>query len=222
MNAAPNNNSNTNNTMKKTTKQPVEEDLTVLSDMSQVAPAPLNPESLLSFAIASDFHQGLTKRIVTTVPVRKPNKSSFIRTTSDPKSWQTFGIIEIKDAGAVYLVSPHVAAALQQENESMLMMANLVLAIDRCRNVFLWPLKVSNRENDWNTSARRAAEVAKDQWVRVRANLDAGYYDCQVAASQDGDAEWPEEDYETLLSIAFRGRVIMSSDHPVLKDLRGE
>ncbi|MBX7210668.1 MAG: hypothetical protein K1X78_20340 [Verrucomicrobiaceae bacterium] len=205
----------------KTTSNPIENDLTALNEMCQAAPAPLNPEDLTAFAITSDFNQGAAKKVLTTVPVRKPLKETFIRTHLDPECWQLFGLLELKEAGRMYLVTPAVAAALREESEATLIMAHLVLCVDRRGNPFLWPLKVSERECDWHNSARLAAELAKTQWVRVTSNMSAGCYDSMVAVSQAGQPAWPSESYKALLSLAFSGRVISSLDHAVLKELRG-
>jgi hypothetical protein len=192
-----------------------------LDHMAQVAPPPLDPLDLTSFALSQDFNEGAAKKVLTTVPVKKPAPESFVRTHTDPACWAMFGLLELKVVGKIYLVKPAVAGVLRDENESTLCMANLVLSVDRRGNPFLWPLKVSQRENDWNMSALRAAEVAKGQWVRVTSNMSAGCYDTSVAASQEIQPVWPSESYKDLLALAFRGRVIDTPDHPVLQELRG-
>lgn len=190
--------------------------------LGQIAPAPLEPEDLTAFALTEEFHSGVAKKALTTVLVKKPSKESFVRTHTDPKCWQTFALLELREDGKFYLPTPRVAAALQAEGETTLIRAQLVLSVDRRGTPFLWPLKISDRELGWYISARRAASRAKSEWLRVRSNMSAEAYDVFIAKNQKLDPVWPEEDYGTLLRIAFEGRVISDMEHPVLKELRGQ
>ena len=219
--------------MSKSTKNPeVETELfenseqpepeAIMEAVAGGAPAPLEPEDLTAFALSEDFHAGAAHKVLTTVPVRKPPRESFVRTHPEPESWQLFALLELKEVGKTYLLMPAVAAALRDEGESTMFQANLVLSVDRRGNPFLWPLKISDRENDWNTSARRAAEMAKTQWLRLAANMAAGSYDVMVAASQDAAPAWPEESYGDILKLGFRDRIITHPEHEILKELRGQ
>ncbi len=71
-------------------------------------------------------------------------------------------------------------------------------------------------------SRRAAAEHAEKRWVRVVANMDAGPYDVYQANSELDEPVWPDEDFTTILQLAFKNRVISSVDDPVIKKLRGE
>jgi hypothetical protein len=193
-----------------------------LTSFAAAAPEPLDPEDLTSFALNEDHDFSVAKKVLTTVPVRKPSKEGFVRTTPDPDGWKVYTILELKEEGKTYLVHPQLAAALEAEGESTLVKARLVPAVDRLGNFFLWLLKTSERESSWHLSALRAAERAKTDWVRVQSNLPAGVYDTQVALSLTSQPQWPEENLATILKIAFDGRVISSRDHPVLKELRGD
>jgi len=193
-----------------------------LMDFAASAPEPLDPEDLTSFAIHEDPGQTFARKALTYVAIRKVPKASFVRTSKVKDAWKTYSMVELKEEGKCYLLSPAIAAALEADGESTLIKARLVPTVDRQGNLFLWPLKVSDRENDWNLSAYRAALMAQEKWVRVQANMAAGAYDTLVASIQNDEPTWPEEDFGTLLKIAFEGRVITERDHPVLKELRGE
>jgi len=193
-----------------------------LVEFADTAPDPLDPGDLTSFAINDDPGQTFAKKALTTMSVRKPPKESFVRTSKDEDAWKTFSMVELKEEGKWYLLSPPIAAALEAAGESTLIRARLVPTVDRHGNLFLWPLKVSDRENDWNLSAYRAARIAQDKWVRVQTNLAAGAYDTLVARIQNAEPTWPDEDFGTILKIVFEDRVITRLDHPVLKELRGE
>ncbi|MCB1086059.1 MAG: hypothetical protein KDM63_03365 [Verrucomicrobiae bacterium] len=193
-----------------------------LVEFAEAAPEPLDPEDLTSFAITEDPGQSYAKKALTTVPVRKPSKEAFVRTSAEADAWKLYPLLELKEEGKFYLLAPQIAAALEYEGESTLVKARLVPTVDRQGNLCLWPLKETERENDWNISALRAANMAKEMWLRLVSNMSGGFYDTFVAKTQDVEPVWPEEDFAAILKIAFEGRVIKDRDHPVLKHLRGE
>ena len=59
-------------------------------------------------------------------------------------------------------------------------------------------------------------------WTRVAANMSGGYYDIYVATGQLGSPVFPDLSIDEIISLAFRGRVIDTVDHPIIKSLRGE
>jgi len=193
-----------------------------LMEFAEAAPAPLDPEDLTSFAIAEDVGCAVTQKALTTVPVRKPPKEAFVRTLPDDSAWSIYNLLEFREEGRFFLLSPEIAEVLEAAGESTLIKARLVPTVDRRGNLFLWLLKDTENENTWHVSAYRAALLAREKWVRVQSNMSAGVYDTLVATNQEGEPAWPDEDYSKILEIAFEGRVIKERDHPVLKDLRGE
>jgi hypothetical protein len=68
---------------------------------------------------------------------------------------------------------------------------------------------------------REAAELGRDQWVRVKANMALGAYEIAVASGAMAEPIWPPQSFQELIKIAFRDRLINSPDHPVIKRLRG-
>ena len=64
--------------------------------------------------------------------------------------------------------------------------------------------------------------MAKEMWVRVAANMGAGYYDVSVATGDIPEPEWPDIEFQKILEIAFRDKFINDLDHPVVRRLRGE
>ncbi len=101
--------------------------------------------------------------------------------------------------------------------------ASLFTAIDRQGTLFIWPVKLPvARESAWHRSALEAANRAMESWVSVRSNMHLGAYEVFEAIGDLGDPDWPDASFEEILNIAFRGHIIDSLDHPVLKRLRGE
>jgi hypothetical protein len=163
------------------------------------------------------------KKLRTTVPVRKPNKQDFIQVNPDPAYRNNFAMIELKDEREEYLVIPEVAEQLPGE----IVFKTIYTAINRQGVVFLWSVRLptpDEKQNAWWDSAREAAEMAMTKWLRVRADMSLGAYEMGTPEREDlADPDWTkvEESFEELLRIAFRGRLVTSLDHPVLKRLRG-
>jgi hypothetical protein len=160
------------------------------------------------------------KKLLTSVPVRKPNPQDFIRVHPDPQYRAALAIIELRDDRETYLVWPSVARELPGE----FVMANVYTAINRQGVVQLWPVRLPTadaRVLEWHRSAAEAAELAMRKWIRVKANMSLGAYEMFEAASTIPDPEWPEQPFQELLRIGFRDRLIDSLDHPLIKRLRG-
>lgn len=64
--------------------------------------------------------------------------------------------------------------------------------------------------------------VAQKQWIRVEANKNLGAYDIFVAQGQLSAPNWPDMPWNHLVSIAFKQKIIDSSEHVVVQKLRGE
>ena len=89
--------------------------------------------------------------------------------------------------------------------------------------MFLWPARLPNRlrQDTWADSTLAAVAHAETQWLRVDANMRAGAYDVSIATAPLPEPEWPEQTFEELFRLAFRGQVIDSLDHPVIRQLKG-
>jgi hypothetical protein len=130
-------------------------------------------------------------------------------------------LVELKDDREIYLVMPGLAPELPGE----IFTATLRLAINRQGVVFLWPTRgpgPDGRFNEWWRTAAEAAEMAKDRWIRLKANMALGAYEILEAVNQNiPEPVWPTEPFGEIVRIAFRERLIDHPDHPVIKRLRG-
>ncbi len=161
-----------------------------------------------------------TRKILTNVPIRKPNKLTFNRTHPDENFRGDFGIVESPDDKKTYLVSPDVAAEISDVGK-----VRLTTTIDRQGNIFLWPLKIPNpegRNENWSESALEAAELAQTKWIRIRANLSAGQYEIFEAEATIPEPEFPDKSFAELLELAFCDRVILNKNHPVIQKILGK
>jgi len=158
------------------------------------------------------------KKKLTTVPVRKPNKTQFVRV--HPANKMDTMLLRYGDNGEdLYLIDPDV----MQQVEDLAKNYRLMEAIDRQNNVFIWPVAIPDdgRPLNWHLSALEAANNAELEWTRMQANMALGAYDIFAAEQDLGGPEWPELSMNELLEIAFKNKIIDRPDHLVLLQLRG-
>jgi hypothetical protein len=168
----------------------------------------------------SYLDQPAAKRLLTTLPVRKPGKQDFVRVHPSPEYRITVALVELEEDRETYIIAPN-CCDLFEEGEFHL--AALYLTVNRQKTLRLWPIKLSlsGRANTWHTSAAEAAEKAMRHWIRVLPNQNLGAYEIFQSERDFGEPEWPQESLRELLSIAFKNRRIDRADHPVLQKLRG-
>jgi hypothetical protein len=161
------------------------------------------------------------KKLITTVPVRKPKSQDFIRVHPNPDYREMVAVIELHDDRETYLLTPAIARSLPGEYA----MGTLYTCINRQEVVFLWLVKAptpDGRVLEWHASADTIAKLAMKKWVRVRSNMSLGAYESFEAEGAIPEPTWPEVTFQDLLRIAFGGdRMIDRFDHPVLRRLRG-
>jgi hypothetical protein len=180
---------------------------------------PFDPENLRldqSFTEATGV-----KKLLTTVPVRKPKPQDFVRVHPGADYRADLAIIELQEDRESYLVTPNTAVDLQNE----VRVKTLFTAINRQGVIFLWPVPVAATDArilEWHRSMREGAEMAMARWVRVQANMNLGAYEIGEAAGAIPDPTWPDYSFKDLLRIAFRDRFVDRLDHPVVRRLRGE
>jgi hypothetical protein len=162
-------------------------------------------------------------KVLAKVPVQKPDKAWFVRTHPDSVNYSLDALVlELKQEGEIYLIAPKLRDSLLEERCVSVM--RLRLAVNRQGDIFVWPIRlpgVDGTSNSWNESALEVADRASESWVRLSANRRVGAYDIAVASISE-DPRWPDKPFNDVLRIAFKGKVIDSLDHPVLRRLRGE
>jgi hypothetical protein len=180
---------------------------------------PFDPSNL---RLDQTFTDGTAvKKLLTTIPVRKPNRQDFVRVHADPLyRLSPAAIIELKDDRETYFVSPALAPDLVGE----LISVTIYTAINRQGVVHLWPVRLptpDGKHNAWHQSAQTAADMAVRRWIRLTANMSLGAYEIFEAQANIPDPVWPELSFPELLKIAFRDRLIDRPDHPIILKLRG-
>lgn len=160
------------------------------------------------------------KKQLVSVPVKKPNKGTFFR-IRDGEDWQFAALIlERKEDNESYIVTREIAELVP----GMVRAIMLYIAVDRKGNPQLVPVPLpdeSGRRNNWHESLLQAVNIAKENWVRVVANMPAGCNDVMVAQNVPDQPHWSEHSMEQLVEIAFRGKVITDVNHPLIQGLLG-
>lgn len=195
--------------------------VSIPNNSEKSAPNPFDPSQL---CLSQDFVSAAgVKKVLNTVPVRKPSKESFVMTHPQEGYRIQTCVVELREDAETYLVERNLWPELI--GESTFSPRALFTAMNRQGVLFLWPIRLpgaDGRLDNWSRSAMEAAQHAQGKWVRVTANMSLGAYELYEAAGQWSPPEWPDVPFHQVLKIAFKDHFIDSMDHPILKRLRGE
>src|SRR5262245_32112054 len=165
--------------------------------------APPDPFDLNRLRLSTHLNAAAgVKKLLTTVPVRKPSKEWFVRVHGDPSFHIETYVVELKEDGDVYLVDPGLWDGLVYE--STFGPRALFMAQNKQGDTFVWPVRLpgpDGRLDEWNRSALEAARVAMTKWVRVQSNRSLGAYEIYEAAAPWGEPEWPDVSFQGVLRI---------------------
>ena len=175
------------------------------------------------------FEQGITtKKLVTTIPVRKPRSGlDFFRIRPESEwTFQTYLLDLKEDEEEKYLIDPDLVPKIISTGK--LKPVTIYTGITFTGQVlFLSDIPfpdMDGKDNEYNRSRRIAYDIAESKWIKIQANKALGSYDITEAVSELPEPRWPEEPetMEKAIKVAFKNNLIEASDHPVLKRLRGE
>jgi hypothetical protein len=189
-------------------------------DPKSAQPAPDDPFDPESLKLDQSFMGSSVKKLLTTVPVRKPFGQHFVRVHPAKEYRGNFALIEVREEREFYLVPPRIARELPGEFS----LRTLFTAITRQEVLFLWPVILPDpegRHNEWHRSAGEAALLAQKKWIRIRSDMALGAYAIYEAQGELSEPVWPEYSFRELLKIGFRDHLVDSFDHPIIKKLRG-
>jgi hypothetical protein len=161
-----------------------------------------------------------TQRVLVSVPVGKPGKQTWFRVLPG-EEWQlTAALLKLEEDGTYFYIAPDIYPDL--EAEAIRVVLRTVVTTQGTTS--LWPIRfpsADGRDSSWWISARAVALQAETEWVRMRANMEAGAYDVIKATDNYGEPDLPQHNFSELLEIAFAGKVIERLDHPVVLRLLG-
>jgi len=165
------------------------------------------------------------KKIITVIPLRRPEVHEFFRIHPDPVWERPLVLLEnkLENQNAIYVVAPGLVNDLQTYGVKY-RMAYLFPTMTLQQAFFLMPVSVpgwDGRKSDWSTTAYDAAQNAKTKWTKRMAGN--GMYLLFEAEDLHPEPKWLDNMSPTYIyGIAFRdGRIIDHIEHPVIKKLRG-
>lgn len=203
-------------------EKPTENPINPTTETLPPATVPANLDDFAAFALPSGRESVVAaEKLITQVPVKKPSREWWVRTSPDLETWRAWPVLELKEDGDTYLVHETLHAELV--GEPAFVAVRLVPAVTDNGVPFFWPVRLpdsSGKINSWHESAARAAEIARENWVRLVADRTLGGYQV-FTASFERQPQWPKQTQAELLKIAFQGRLLESTDHPVIKRLKG-
>ena len=167
-----------------------------------------------------EFEEGDAVPVLTKIPIDKPAKTCFFRVHPDAAYTFTCWLLDLKDTGETYLITPQMNQLIPGLARSV----RLYLAVDCKGNPRLIPLPLpdaNGQSNQWHVSRYECLKLAMRKWIRMQANKSTGSYDVKVSLMQI-EPRWPTESINELVEIATSGMIIDQADHPVIRHLRGE
>ena len=121
----------------------------------ETVPADITKESkglfdLENLRLSQDFAITVgVKKLLTTVPVRKPDRQWYVRTQPSEDYRIQTAVLEMKDDRETYLVSPGLWSELAEEVTPKM----LFTAVNRQGVVFIWSIRLpgeDGRLDEWN------------------------------------------------------------------------
>ena len=142
-----------------------------------------DPFDLASLRLNPSFLETAgVKKLLTTVPARRPSAQDFVRVHSSPEYRENFAMIDLKDDREDFLVRPELLPELAGE----VVYKTIFTTINRQGVCFLWPIRLpapDDRKSDWARSAREAARHIRAQiaspWRPGRGRHDTS---CQLVS----------------------------------------
>ena len=166
--------------------------------------------------------EGATE-LISSVPVRKPQSTEFVRVHPGEDMTITMVLHEDKEnlRSEFYVVLPHMVQEMTELGGAIY--AQLYTATTRQGLTMVWPVKLptGGASNPWQETALAAVEASKTNWVRLFADMARGHYRVMKAEGDLDEPEFLDKPFNELLEMGFNGRVIDSSDHPICRKLRG-
>lgn len=157
-----------------------------------------------------------------TIRVCRPDHEWWFRLHPDPRYRLRTGLLQFRETRETFLV--HRSLWRTCAVDKVFRIATLYLGITKQGTMFLWPViepRMGQSSNDWTRSAHQIVAAAMDGWVRMQSNQQVGAYE-MFRSPEPFEPQWPSQDFQELLRIAFPTVPVDSLDHPVIMRLRPE
>lgn len=186
-------------------------------------PEPPNPFDPSALRLQADYSEGLgVRKVITMIPNRKPSKSEWFQVRAGDEWRLQTAVLELEKGveRSTYLVARPLWADLSGEITPALFLT----CVNTANDLFIWRIKLpgpDGRSNTWTESALQVAKAAERTWCRMKSDMANGIYSHRESDNPPPPPTWPELSFDRILQIAFRGRMIDTLDHPILRELRG-
>jgi hypothetical protein len=167
--------------------------------------------------------------VSTRSPVRKPGRDEFFRVNPEPEFTIDLTLLEHNtgEEKNLYMLSPVVASEIQASELSRnVKRVRVFTCVNRQTTVFLWPQPLpsgdKNSGRTWHESALEIADAAMKFWVKMHGDRAVGAYKYWKASGDLGAPQWGDLDLQGLIRIGFKDRAITTTEHEVVRQLRGE
>jgi hypothetical protein len=163
-----------------------------------------------------------SQRQISHIVVKRPEPHWFVRLKPD---WGIEVIIheDRENSGMIYYVWPE----LEEEMGRFARRVLLRQGVTTTGTYFLWPLKLPSKTGETNLynstamlCADRCSSEPLDQFYAIRSNKQSGGYETERATKTHPEPKWLDLSVTEILKLAFGDRVILNTDHPVLRRLR--
>lgn len=194
-------------------------------------------ESVLAASTGGEFELGKFRRkpgihfeirdgrSLNIAAMRKPPSHQYWRGCPNNDYSDVFSLLATDAREDAYLLGVEVADHLHDIGEPACKDKRLRLVAFSNDTFAIVPFAVpdeTGRLHTWALSAEEIWDASLTQWVRMSSSMPLGRYTYQVARGDLGEPEWPTQSFAELMEMAFRGLIIESLDHIVLRRLRGE
>lgn len=166
------------------------------------------------------------KQVRMSIKVGKPSPEEYIMVKDGPEFTVDVMLYEDKESkdsnNRTYLVAPEVVPVLWDRNACK--PARIFCLITTTDKILLSDVglaKPGQALNVYNSTRLKAYEIAKERPIAIVAG-DSGY-EVKYPLSTLPKPSWPEEytSIEPLMELAYKDRVIETTEHPIVKRILG-
>ena len=199
------------------------------NDIEKPEPDIFDPFSAENIKYPQDLlDQAMTTALLTAVPVGRPSSQVFVQVhPSEDYHFLAPLIAHEDEQSARYLIHPTYLPKIVGSTNIKFHVEKLYLYTTRQGGLGLWPIKLpkDQRENTWLESQMGAIEAAMENWVCVTTNQSRRMYIAEKARGMfpppDWDAILQGRTMYQILATAFKDRLILSEEHPLIQKLLG-
>jgi hypothetical protein len=154
---------------------------------------------------------------VSSISCRPPAPDEWIRVRAGGERVTATGAVRAPDTGRLYLVAADFWNQLGDRIEWICPRA----CINHSGQLFIWPIPLPGPAGDrrsWPVAAGLLAGLAEERWIRLEIDRERQQYRIATEGGIDlPEPVWPAGDFIDFLEDAFRGCVVTTAEHPLIR-----